>query len=80
MKRIFMIAAAVDGLWAAASCQKEGVPASSEVKVSFTVALPDALQTKAIAQAEQRCMYFSTLYTGTITEIRSIAFLPYLMS
>ena len=46
-----MIAAAVAGLFAAASCQKEGVPASGEVKVSFTVALPDALDTKAIAQA-----------------------------
>ena len=63
MKRIFMIAAAVAGLCAAASCQKEGVPASGEVKVSFTVALPDALQTKAIAQAENADIVYYEIWS-----------------
>ena len=48
-----MIVAAVAGLFAATSCQKDGSAISGEeVKVSLTVALPDAFQTRAIAQAE----------------------------
>ena len=50
MKKILFIAAAVAGLFSAASCQKD--LNSGEAKVNLTVALPDAFQTKAIAQAE----------------------------
>lgn len=63
MKRIILIAAAVAGLFAAASCQKEGVPASGEVKVSFTVALPDALDTKTIAQAENADVVYYEIWS-----------------
>ena len=50
MKKILFIAAAVAGLFTAASCQKD--LNSGEAKVNLTVELPDAIQTKAIAQAE----------------------------
>lgn len=52
MKKIFWIAAAVAGLFAAASCQKENASASGDVNVSLTVALPEALSTKAMSQAD----------------------------
>lgn len=45
MKKIFMIAAAVAGLFAAASCQKESAVSltnGEKATVTFTVALPDA--------------------------------------
>lgn len=37
----------------AASCQKDSTTVTGEVKVSFTLGLPDVLDTKAIAQAEE---------------------------
>lgn len=51
MKKIFWIAAAVAGLFAAASCQKESAKAGDAV-VTLSVEVPASLETKAIAKAE----------------------------
>lgn len=51
MKKIFWIAAAVAGLFAAASCQKESANAGDAV-VTLSVEVPASLETKAIAKAE----------------------------
>ncbi len=51
MKKIFWIAAAVAGLFAAASCQKESANAGEAV-VTLSVEVPASLETKAIAKAE----------------------------
>lgn len=51
MKKIFWIAAAVVGLFAAASCQKESAKAGDAV-VTLSVEVPASLETKAIAKAE----------------------------
>ena len=59
-----MIAAAVAGLIAAASCQKSGLSTSGEVNVSFTVALPDALDTRAIAQAENADIVYYEIWSA----------------
>lgn len=55
MKKIFMIVAAVAGLFATAACQKEieNPMNGREVSVSLTVEVPANLDTKAIAQAEE---------------------------
>ena len=53
MKKIFMIAAAVAGMFAAASCQKDSainLANGEKTTATFTVALPDAA-TKAISDA-----------------------------
>lgn len=51
MKKIFWIAAAVAGLFAAASCQKESAK-TGEAVVTLSVEVPASLETKAIAKAE----------------------------
>ena len=53
MKKIILIAAAVAGLFAAASCQKESVPGvidGEKVTATFTVALPQTA-TKSISES-----------------------------
>lgn len=58
MKKIFWIAAAVAGLFAAASCQKESAKAGAAV-VTLSVEVPASLETKAIAKAENaNIVYF----------------------
>lgn len=51
MKKIFWIAAAVAGLFTAASCQKESAK-TGEAVVTLSVEVPASLETKAIAKAE----------------------------
>ena len=50
MKKIFLIASALAGLFLAASCQQENLePVGGGTTVTYTVEAPGALQTKAIA-------------------------------
>ena len=70
MKRILLIAAAVAGLFAAASCQKEPVTAvkGGEATVTLSVAVPDAIQTRAIAQAEKADIVYFEVWNSSWTK------------
>ena len=69
MKKIFMIAAAVAGLLAAASCQKEKFGADgSEGVVSLSVEVPNSLQTKAISKAENADIVYYEVWNSTLTK------------
>ena len=69
MKKIFMIAAVVAGLLAAASCQKEKFGADgSEGVVSLSVEVPNSLQTKAISKAENADIVYYEVWNSTLTK------------
>ena len=53
MKKLFFLASTMLAILSAVSCQKDSTAVSGEVNVSITVGLPDVLDTKAIAQAEE---------------------------
>ena len=65
-----MIAAAVAGLFAAASCQKEQVASvkGGEATVTLTVAVPEAIQTRAIAQAEKADIVYFEVWNSKWTK------------
>ena len=65
-----MIAAAVAGLFAAASCQKEQVASvkGGEATVTLTVAVPEAIQTRAIAQAEKANIVYFEVWNSDWTK------------
>lgn len=65
MKKIFLIAAATLGLLVTA-CQKEPVAGVSDgnAKVSLTVEIPEAIQTKAMAQAENADIVYYEIWNS----------------
>lgn len=69
MKKIFIIAAAALGLLVTA-CQKELVKGTSDsdAKVSFTVEIPDVIQTKAMAQAEEVDIVYYEIWNSDWTK------------
>ena len=69
MKKIFVIAAAALGLLVTA-CQKELVKGTSDsdAKVSFTVEIPDVIQTKAMAQAEEVDIVYYEIWNSDWTK------------
>lgn len=66
MKKIFAIVAAVIGLFAAASCQKEPVAGTldGDTKVSLTVEIPEVIQTKAMSQAEHADIVYYEIWNS----------------
>lgn len=69
MKKIFWIAAAVAGMLAAASCQKNPEPSVTEgdAVVTLTVAMPESLETKAgmsISQAENADILYYEIWNS----------------
>ncbi|MBO5419152.1 MAG: hypothetical protein J6A22_03615 [Bacteroidales bacterium] len=66
MKKLLLIAAAVAGMSVAASCQKEAPAAgnSGDVTVSISVEVPNVLETKAIAKAENADIVYYEVWTA----------------
>lgn len=69
MKKLFFFAAAVLAMLSAASCQKEPVASveGGNAVVSLSIALPEAPQTRAIAQAENADIVYFEVWNSNWT-------------
>ena len=70
MKKIYLIAAAVLGLFAAASCQKEQLAVGAEggATVTLSVELPAVLQTKAMSEADHADIVYFEIWNSDWSE------------
>ena len=71
MKKFLFFVSALAGLFLAASCQQENLEPVVEGGVTYTISLPETVQTKGQSGYDEYDLYYEVYRTADVTELQS---------
>ena len=71
MKKLLFFVSALAGLFLAASCQQENLEPVVEGGVTYTISLPETVQTKGQSGYDEYDLYYEVYRTADVTELQS---------